>query len=383
MSLIYKTVVRPILFRFDPETIHDFTINLLSVIGRQKVLCEGLMDFFCPEPLPVEVFGLRFPNPVGLAAGMDKDAVAIRAWEALGFGFVEAGAITYYPQEGNPKPRIFRVIKELAIVNRMGFNNKGAEETALNVARMKATGCWAKIPIGVNIGKSKITTIEQAAEDYEKTFRLLWKWFDFFVINVSSPNTPNLRLLQNKEELDKILFALNRANVELSEKEECAAAKNNGKKAQKIKPILVKIAPDLSYGAIEEVLNLCNERRVSGIVATNTTISRPPTEDKKVARIYAEQGGLSGRPLSRKSTEIIRFIYKNTQGKLPIIGVGGVFTAQDAWEKITSGATLVQVYTGIIYEGPMIVNRIVSGLYKLMEKEGFKNLSEAIGIYAD
>lgn len=381
MSSIYKTIIRPVLFRFDPEKIHNFTINLLARVGREKVLCDGLMDFFCPEPMPVQAFGLTFPNPVGLAAGMDKDAVAIRAWEAMGFGFVEAGAITYHPQDGNPKPRVFRVIKEQAIVNRMGFNNKGAQETARAVTELKASGCWAKIPVGVNIGKSKITPLEQAAEDYEKTFRLLWGLFDFFVVNVSSPNTPNLRLLQNKEELEKILFTLNKANKEMSK--ETGGNKDNVEKVREIKPILVKIAPDLSCEAIEEVLDLCEKMGVSGIVATNTTISRPQTDAPDIARLYSEQGGLSGRPLTRKSTEIIKFIYKNTKGKLPVVGVGGIFTAEDAWEKITCGATLVQVYTGMIYEGPAIVKTIVEGLYKLMEREGLKKLTDAVGINAN
>jgi len=368
MSGLYKTLIRPALFSFDPERIHNFTINALSIVSRRKILCGFMGEFFSSEPMPVEAFGLKFPNPVGLGAGMDKDAVAVPAWESMGFGFVEIGAITYHPQDGNPKPRVFRIIKENAIINRMGFNNKGAEETARKVAEYKENGNWVKIPVGVNIGKSRITPLENAAEDYEKTFRILWDLFDFFVVNVSSPNTPNLRQLQDKDELAKILTVLNKANDELK----------NQKSSPK-KPILIKIAPDLSYEAIDEVLNLSKD--ISGIVATNTTITRPETAESKVAKIYAMEGGLSGKPLKDKSTEIIRFIYRQTKGKLPIIGVGGIFTAEDAWEKITSGATLIQVYTGMIYEGPSVAKNIVEGLRKILEKEGIRDISDAVGIH--
>lgn len=381
MNGIYKRLVRPILFKFDPETIHDFTINLLSKIGNSPVLCDAVRDFCSPEPLPIEVFGLKFPNPVGLAAGMDKDAVAAPVWEALGFGFIEVGAITYHPQSGNPKPRVFRVVKEEAIINRMGFNNSGAESTAKRVSEKKANQRWVKIPAGVNIGKSRIVPNEHAAEDYEKTFRLLWSLFDFFVVNVSSPNTPNLRLLQDKEELSKILTGLNKANTELANASlQSGEAKSCLNKNVRVKPILVKISPDLTFDAIEEVITLCKEQGVSGIVATNTTTSRPQSDDADVSKIYSQEGGLSGRPLKNRSTEIIKFIYKNTKGSLPIIGVGGMFTPQDVWEKITAGATLVQIYTGMIYNGPMIVKTIVNGLYEILEQQGIKNIADAVGM---
>ncbi len=385
MSWFYKKFIRPILFKFDPERIHNITITALSKIGRSRVLCDGLRDFFGPESMPVEAFGIRFPNPAGLAAGMDKDAVAVPVWEAMGFGFVEVGAITYHPQPGNPPPRVFRIVKEEAIINRMGFNNKGAVEISNQVRMLQEQDLWANIPVGVNIGKSKITSIEQAAEDYEKTFRLLWGLFDFFVVNVSSPNTPGLRQLQDKEELAKILGALNSARQELLCQTEAPDGHTDNTSTAGVrgkKPILVKIAPDLSYQAIEELLYLCKEQGVSGIVATNTTITRPQTDDPEVAKAYTQEGGLSGRPLKDRATEIIRFIYRQTKGSLPVIGVGGIFTPEDAWEKITAGATLIQVYTGLVYEGPFIAKNIVNGLYKIAEREGVKKITDVVGICA-
>jgi dihydroorotate dehydrogenase len=316
-----------------------------------------------PE-LPIDVFGLRFPNPVGLAAGMDKQAAAVPAWAALGFGFSELGGVTWLAQPGNPEPRMFRAIPDEALVNRMGFNNGGAEALARTLQQWRAKGRWPKHPVGINLGKSKVTPNEQAAEDYAKSFKALRELADFFVVNVSSPNTPNLRQLQDKAALDEILAALQQAN------------------AAPAKPLLVKVAPDLSFEALDEIVELAQRRKLAGIVATNTTITRPEGATDALRRIYAETGGLSGRPLSARSTEVVRHIFKQAGPALPIIGVGGIFNADDAWEKITAGSSLIQVYTGLVYEGPAVVKHIVSGLREKLRQHGFAELKQAVGTQA-
>ena len=321
-------------------------------------------SFYSSPELPVELFGLKFPNPVGLAAGMDKFAAAVPVWEKLGFGFCELGGVTRLAQPGNPAPRMFRAPSEGAIVNRMGFNNPGAEALAQKLADWKQQGRWPRHPVGINLGKSKVTPLEKAAEDYAGSFRLLRESGDFFVVNVSSPNTPGLRQLQDKSALDEILAAIQEVR------------KEGGKQP----PVLVKVAPDLTFEALDEILELAVARNISGIVATNTTISRPQTNDTAAQKAYSETGGLSGKPLRERSTEIIRHIYKQTSGRLPIVGVGGIFSAEDAWEKIAAGASLVQIYTGMVYEGPGLPKKIVSGLLGRMRQEGIKNFREIIGM---
>jgi dihydroorotate dehydrogenase len=360
MGWPYKKLVRPLLFAQDAERAHDFTLAILSRASRSKFACAAIGNFFSAPELPVELFGLKFPNPVGLAAGMDKFAAAVPVWEKLGFGFCELGGVTWQAQDGNPPPRMFRAAADEAIVNRMGFNNPGAEVFAQKLVERKNSGRWPKHPVGINLGKSKITPLEKAAEDYANSFRALRELADFFVVNVSSPNTPNLRQLQNKSALDEILVALQQEN-------------------SASKPILVKIAPDLSFETLDEILELVSSRQIAGIVATNTTISRPQTNNSSSQKIYAESGGLSGSPLRARSTEIIRHIYKQTNGKLPIIGVGGIFTADDAWEKIAAGASLVQIYTGLVFEGPGITKEIADGLLQRLEIAGMKKLEEAVG----
>ncbi len=345
----------------------------LGWISRHELACDALSSFFEAPRLPVECFGLQFPNPVGLAAGMDKHAAAVPAWKALGFGFSELGGVTWHGQPGNPPPRIFRAIADEAIVNRMGFNNPGAEAIAKRLAEWHASSRWPAHPVGINLGKSKITPLENAAEDYTNSFRLLWPWADFFVVNVSSPNTPNLRQLQDKAALDEIFAALQEANRQAAE------TRNKNSSTQKPKPILVKVAPDLTFSALDEILELTGPRQIAGIVATNTTISRPDTTDLDLKKIYGETGGLSGRPLRARSTEVIRHLYSQTRGRLPIIGVGGIFTADDAWEKITNGASLVQIYTGLIYQGPGIAKDIVTGLLEKLEHAGLARISDAVG----
>lgn len=337
MSWFYRTFVRPALFECDSETIHDQTLRVLARVAAQPVLCQMISDWYGAPALPVKVFGLAFPNPIGLAAGMDKYAVALPVWEAFGFGFSELGGITWHPQPGNPKPRMFRVAEDSALINRMGFNNPGAEKMAERLASWRAAERWPKHPIGINLGKSKVTPLEQAAEDYASSFRVLLPHADFFVVNVSSPNTPNLRQLQDRAALEEILAALQSISRD--------------------KPLLVKVAPDLTFEAIDEILELAVNRQLAGIVATNTTIARPQSNSPT----YGETGGLSGLPLRTRSTEVIRHIHRQVP-KLPIIGVGGIFSAQDAHEKMEAGASLLQVYTGLVYEGPAIAQDIVRGL---------------------
>ncbi len=347
MSWFYRNVARPVLFAQDSEAVHNRTLAGLAAVSRSAPMCR-LVEAVCGVPeLPVEAFGLRFPNPVGLAAGMDKQAAAVPMWKAFGFGFSELGGVTWHPQTGNPKPRMFRAVADEALVNRMGFNNGGATALARRLARWRADGLWPAHPVGINLGKSKITPIEQATKDYADSFRALRGLADFFVVNVSSPNTPNLRQLQDKAALDEILAALQAIN-------------HSGPVPPR--PVLVKVAPDLSFEALDEIVALAGPRDLAGIVATNTTLSRPATSDAAGARTYSETGGLSGRPLRARSTEVIRHLHRQTNGRLPIIGVGGIFSAEDAWDKITAGASLVQIYSGLVFEGPGIVREVVEGL---------------------
>ncbi len=384
MSWFYRKLVRPALFSLDSEEIHNRTLDVLGWLGRQGVLCEALASFYGAPELPVELFGLTFPNPVGLAAGMDKQAAAVPAWEALGFGFIELGGVTWQPQSGNPAPRMFRAAADEALINRMGFNNPGAEGLAATLAAWRATSRWPRHPVGLNLGKSKDAPLEAAAEDYARSFRVLWPHADFFVVNVSSPNTPNLRQLQDRVALDEILAALQEVNRHLSvvnrEGSGVPAIPRSALRApHSAKPILVKVAPDLSFEALDEILELAGPRQLAGMVATNTTITRPETNDPDLKRVYSEAGGLSGRPLRARSTEVVRHLYRQTKGALPIIGVGGIFGAEDAWEKITAGASLVQLYTGLVYRGPGAVKETVKGLQRRLEESSLGSLSEAVG----
>ena len=369
MSWFYRKLIRPALFTQEAESAHTRAIHWLSRTSHCEFARDALASFLDAEKLPARVFGLSFPNPAGLAAGMDKFADAVPAWAALGFGFSELGGVTWHAQPGNPAPRLFRAVTDEAIVNRMGFNNPGAEALAAKLSEWRASGRWPMHPVGINLGKSKVTPLEQAAEDYANSFRALRGLADFFVVNVSSPNTPGLRQLQDKAALDEILAAIQRQN----------GIQNPESRIQNQKPILVKVAPDLSFEALDEILELTEKRNVAGIVATNTTITRPETNDAAAKRVYAETGGLSGRPLRDRSTEVIRHLFRQTRGKLPIIGVGGIFNASDAWEKITAGASLVQIYTGLIYEGPGIARAVVGGLHERLAAEGFKNIQDAVG----
>lgn len=370
MSWFYKKALRPLLFAQDSESIHNRTLRLLGWASQHPAVCGALASFYQPAPLPVKAFGLTFPNPVGLAAGMDKHAQALLAWEALGFGFSELGGVTWLAQPGNPQPRMFRAVADEALINRMGFNNSGAKDLAGKLAQWKAASLWPKHPVGINLGKSKVTPLAEAADDYRQSLEALWDTADFFVVNVSSPNTPGLRQLQDKAALDEILAALQQSNQKLA-----SASKSNPNP----KPILVKLAPDLTFEAIDEILGLIQPRNVAGIVATNTTLARPESKSPLLQKVYKEDGGLSGKPLASRSTEVIRHIARQTGGKVPIIGVGGIFNAEDAWQKICAGACLLQVYTGLVYEGPSICGEIVWGLRRRMEQDKIADLSSVVG----
>ncbi|MGC9941396.1 MAG: quinone-dependent dihydroorotate dehydrogenase [Verrucomicrobiota bacterium] len=366
MSWIYRHAIRPGLFKQDAEFAHDFALRQLARASNSALVGTITGALFAAPELPVGLFGLKFPNPVGLAAGLDKHAAAVPMWEKLGFGFCELGGVTWQAQPGNPPPRMFRAVADEAIVNRMGFNNSGAEAMAQKLAGWKKSGRWPKHPVGINLGKSKVTPLEKAADDYANSFRLLQDLADFFVVNVSSPNTPGLRQLQDKGALDEIFAALNEAQ-----------SSKTGVQGQK--PILVKVAPDLTFEALDEILELTGTRTIAGIVATNTTITRPTEITPALQSVYAEAGGLSGKPLRARSTEIIRHLHRQTLGKLPIIGVGGIFSADDAWEKITAGASLLQIYSGLVYEGPGLAKTIVTGLREKLSKTGGKDLREVVG----
>ena len=337
---LYRNLIRPVFFQMDPEKVHEFAmawLKMLSVTGLAELLTR-------PNDPRLErtVFGVKFPNPVGLAAGFDKNAVALPAWAALGFGFVEAGTITAKAQPGNPKPRIFRLPEMEAVINRMGFNNDGSEALASRLALLRQSGRWPKIPVGINIGKTKVTPLEEATADYLYSFEKLYSFGDYFVLNVSSPNTPGLRTLQNKDSLGELFQAIQAKNRQLSPE-------------TRIKPVLVKIAPDLEFAQIEEILGMIEEHEIAGIVATNTTLDHSSVPEGR-----DQQGGLSGKPVRKRSTEIVRFIASKTG--MPIIAVGGIDDVDSAKEKLDAGASLVQLYTGFIFQGPSLAPDICAGL---------------------
>lgn len=340
-------LLRSLLFLFDPEKVHYFSMNSLKFFSRIPFVRSIIKGMFKPKRnIPYSIFHIQFSNPVGLGAGFDKNAKYLRELEALGFGFVEIGTVTPLPQAGNDKPRLFRLPKDKALINRMGFNNDGADVIVERLKKRRLTTDDRKLIIGGNIGKNKITPNEDAWKDYEICFNKLHDHVDYFVVNVSSPNTPGLRELQEKDSLKKILTNLQIENLKF--------------KIQK--PILLKIAPDLSWEQIDDVIDLALEIKLDGLVAANTTINRQKlrTPASRLQTIGA--GGLSGLPVKVRSTEIVKYIYQKTNGQIPIIASGGIFTAEDAQEKINAGASLVQVWTGFIYEGPSIVKKICNQL---------------------
>jgi len=340
---VYRYLLRPIFFLFNPEKIHHFVFGGIKFFMLIPGLKSIVRAFYSVEDKRLErtVFGIKFPNPVGLAAGLDKDAKLFDELGILGFGFIEIGTLTPKPQPGNDKPRMFRLPVDSGLINRMGFNNQGAVAAVERLKRRKT-----KVIVGGNIGKNKVTPNEEATSDYESCFETLFPHVDYFVVNVSSPNTPNLRELQDKAPLTALLSRLKELNA--------------AKPVQK--PILLKIAPDLTDSQLDDIIEIVKSTKIDGVVATNTTISRAglKTEESRVKEIG--MGGLSGKPLTKRSTEVIRYLHEKSGGSFPIIGVGGIHTAEDALEKLAAGASLIQLYTGFVYEGPALIKRINTAL---------------------
>ncbi len=377
--MLYEKLIRPMLFNLSPETAHEFGIEVLKKGFSSKKAQEFLAKRFAVSESfdEFERFGLKFKNPLGIAAGFDKNGVVVNQLAALGFGFVEVGTVTFNAQKGNEKPRLFRLPEEKALINRLGFNNEG---TAKVVERLKKI--TPNCVLGVNIGKNKDVPNNEAIENYLKSFDLAFEVANYIAVNVSSPNTPNLRELQKAENLEELLKELQKRNKVLSPAFRRQTADNQTPlnineippkgRTQNLKPLLVKIAPDLAENEIEAIVDIAQRLNLAGIIATNTTISRKNVNSN-------EAGGLSGKPLQKKSSEVIKKIYKYSNGKLPIIGVGGIFTAEDAFEKIASGACLLQAYTGFVYQGFRFAGNVNAGLEKILREKGFANLDEAIG----
>ena len=365
MSVFYKSIVRPLLFRKEPEASHEMILRLLS---RLEFLCGTLEDFYRVEDdrLIVQIGPLTFPNPVGLAAGFDKNAVAPKTLSAFGFGFMEIGAVTAQAQPGNPKPRLYRLPEDQALINRLGFNNEGAAAIALKLERLRARGAMPGIPLGINIGRTKIVETKDAVADFLSAFEKLFSHGDFFTLNVSSPNTPNLRDLQERTLLKELLAAVQEKNRALATQSKIDP-----------KPVFVKIAPDMEFSQVDEIIEVVEAAKLTGIVATNATATMREGLKSPASR---EPGGLSGRPITRVVTTFISHICRATRGRVPVIGVGGIFNAEDAYDKIKAGASAVQIYTGWVYEGPGVVKRINRGLLKSLERDGLKQISEAVGV---
>jgi dihydroorotate dehydrogenase len=356
----YQRLLQPVVFQLDPERAHDLTLGVLRRVAHMPSLlklwrrCQPLEH----AGLQIEVAGLHFPNPVGLAAGFDKSATAVDAFQAFGFGFVEVGTVTPRPQTGNPSPRLFRLPADEAVINRMGFNNDGATAVA---QRLKLSA--RRTPVGVNLGKNADTPLEEALDDYRACLEALFEVGSYVVINVSSPNTPGLRTLQASANLRRLLSGV----------QDCNQALARARQVQP-RPLFVKIAPDLQPAELDDIVEAVQTCALDGIIATNTTIGR-----EGLTSVIAESGGLSGRPLRRRSTEVIRHVFRRAQGRIPLIGVGGIFSAEDAYEKICAGASLVQLYTGLVYRGPGLPHRINAGLVRLLERDRLTHLSRAVG----
>lgn len=365
--MLYRSLLRPLLFRLPPEAAHELALKSLAF--APNFTSNLLGDRFKRSPFgKLRRFGLTFSNPVGLAAGFDKDGIALQSLAALGFGFIEAGTVTYHPQPGNERPRLFRLPLDKALINRAGFNNGGAATFAKRVARNKPD-----CVLGVSIGKSKVVALEDAVDDYLKSFEIVYPIADYVAVNVSSPNTPRLRELQQADQLEELLSALQKRNRTLSDEH---------KMGHGTLPILVKLSPDLSAEELQQIVEVAQRNDVAGLIATNTTIGRNGLQTRADKVQELGEGGLSGAPLKRRSVAMIANLYKLTGGSLPLIGVGGIFTAEDAWETISAGASLVQIYTGFIYEGPSIARKINEGLRRIISSEGFVSLDEAVGCRA-
>lgn len=377
VHMLYKSLLRPALFSFDSEAVHDTSFSLIGAL--QKLSLDKALSVFThyeDQRLAQTICGLRFLNPIGLAAGFDKNGAAIPFFSALGFGHVEIGTVTAKPQQGNPKPRIFRLEQDDALINRMGFPSRGADFVAEHLQKQHGRKKSIQTLLGINVGKTKVTPIDDAADDYCYSLSTLETFGDYFVINISSPNTPELRKLQEKERLHGLLVRISEVNT-------------SGK------PVFIKLAPDLTHSELDDILSICFEMDIDGIISTNTTFARDNLTSPSV--LANETGGLSGKPLRLRSLDIIRYLHRkitdnttiqNSQkeiatGKkprtIPIIGVGGISTTQDVVDTLRSGASLVQIYTSLVYEGPFLVNKLKRGLIDYMNKNGIKNISEMIG----
>ena len=362
-SVLYKKLIRPLLFIGDPENTHERTLTLLSKITPLEGVLEQIFAVQ-DSRLRVKIDALTFPNPVGLAGGFDKNGIAIRTIAGFGFGFMEIGAVTALAQPGNPKPRLYRLPEDHALINRLGFNNEGADAIARRLQALRQSGKPLKIPLGINLGRSKIVETKDAVADFLSAFEKLFSLGDFFTLNVSSPNTPQLRDLQERNLLRGLLQAIQEKNRSLAARERIPA-----------KPVLVKIAPDMEFSQADDIVEVALAEKISGLIATNATAFLRET----LKSGSKEPGGLSGKPLKSLATSFVRHLYCAVGGKLPIIGVGGIFSAEDAYEKIKAGATAVQIYTGFIYEGPAAVKRINEGLIRLMERDGYGSIAQAVG----
>ncbi len=356
---IYPYFIRPFLFMLEPERAHRTVFEFLKLAQHVPSVQAALRARYCYShpALELDLFGCHFSNPLGIAAGFDKSCEIYDVLPWLGFGFVECGTVTAKDQSGNPGPRMFRLEKDLALINRLGFNNRGAEWVEERLKRMPQPS----VPFGINIGKSKVTDLDKAAEDYIFTFERIFPYANYFVLNVSSPNTPGLRDLGKN--LTPLLEALQKKNLEMA-----------GRLRARPRPLFVKLSPDMSQEELEDAVHSCMKNQITGIIATNTTVSRDGIQLENPL-----EGGLSGKPLRSKSTAVLKEVYKMVKNQMVLIGVGGIFSAQDAYEKILAGASLLQIYTGWIYGGPSTVRKINEGLVVLLEKDGFKNIREAVG----
>ncbi len=366
--MLYRTLLRPILFRLPPETAHELALHSLPFLFRSPLLRKFMAgDSVASKFAPLERFGLSFNNPVGLAAGFDKNGVALDELAALGFGHIEAGTVTALPQPGNPKPRLFRLPMDQGLINRAGFNNDGADAFAERAGKL-----GHDFVLGVSIGKSRAATNEEAVLDYLNSFAAVYPVADYIAINVSSPNTPGLRELQQSTQLEMLLSALQQRNHELA---------LHHSRPRPV-PLLVKLAPDLTEGEMELIVSVARRANIAGLIATNTTIARDGLKTAVGTVTACGAGGLSGMPLQARATRMIAHLYHLSSGAMKIIGVGGIFTAQDAWDKICAGSSLVQLYTGFIYQGPAIANKINRGLVEILKREGFASIDDAVGCRA-
>jgi len=363
MGLAWRVFGNPALRLIDSERAHSISMRALKKIGESGAGRTLLNTLYRTPEIPIEVFDHLFHHPLGLAAGFDKGAEALMSWSAMGFSWCEYGGVTRYPQEGNAKPRMFRANKHSALVNKMGFNNPGASEIRKRLSDRRAADRWPKFPVAANIGRSKKVPNEHAGDDYAATLEMLWDHADLFVLNISSPNTPGLRELQGNEYLGSIL---NSCNKIISKKD-------------KSKPMLLKLSPDAKDDELRDVITFAGKNGIDGIVATNTTIKRPVPLSTQSRKAFSSEGGLSGKPLNSRALEVINLAYDETGGKIPIVGVGGIDSGDSAWEAIISGASLIQIYSALVFNGPTVISSIVKGLKKRVKESGFSSISEAVG----